>query len=150
MIDVTVKIPEARVAEFYGLVGRWLAGELLDPAPQSAGTEALVPAEWSDTDEDAALARDIWAKLSPRARAMFTMLMEAPGRRVSGEEIAEALDIPNGKYGVAGVLAWPGRFCAAVNKPLPCRYADGPVGGSASYWMDDTVARLFTRAATND
>src|SRR4051812_35080233 len=100
MIDVTVKIPEGRVAEFYGLVGRWLAGELLQGADEAQAPQAATPpSEWADRDEDLALARVVWGKLSPRAVNLFSTLMAQPGKRVSGEELASSLDIPNGKYG---------------------------------------------------
>ena len=149
MIDVTVKIPEDRVAEFYGLVGRWLAGELRENTVDGEGlvpeAHPAPPSEWATSEEDLALARLVWKKLSPRAVAFFSALMAEPGRRMSGEELADGLEIPNGKYGIAGVLAWPGRFCAAVNRTLPCRYEAGPAGTSASYWMEPEVAQLFAR-----
>ena len=150
MIDVTVKIPEDRVAELYGLVGRWLAGDLHESAVDGEGlapeAHPAPPSEWMISEEDLALARLVWQKLSPRAVAFFSALMVEPGRRMSGEELADSLQIPNGKYGIAGVLVWPGRFCAAVNGALPCRYEAGPAGTSASHWMEPAAAQLFARA----
>lgn len=134
MIDVTVKIPEDRVGEFYELVGRWLSGE------QTGGTEASVAANWTNSEEDVAFARAIWGKFSPRAKALFTLLMAHPGQRITGEEIAKTLDIPNGMYGVAGVLAWPGRHSAAVGRVLPICWESG------SYWLEQDVADLFRKA----
>ena len=139
-IDITVKVPEDRVPEFYSLVGSWLAGEL---GEEQGATPSVPASEWTNSEEDVALARLVWGKLSPRAKALFSLLMDNPGVKVSGEELADTLDIPNGKYGVAGVLAWPGRHSAAVNRTLPCKYEDGPVGGSASYWMESDIAELF-------
>src|SRR4051812_3105078 len=107
MIDVTVKIPEDRVAEVYGVAGPWVAGEPVGGSPLAASPQdahATTPAsEWADREEDLALARIVWGKLSPRAVGLFSTLMAQPGKRISGEELAAALDIPNGKYGVAGV-----------------------------------------------
>jgi len=137
MIDVTVKIPEDRVGEFYELVGRWLSGEQTGGADAS---EASVAAYWTNSDGDVALARVIWGKFSPRAKALFTLLMDHPGHRITGEDIAKTLDIPNGMYGVAGVLAWPGRHSAAVGRVLPIRWESG------SYWIEQEVADLFRKA----
>jgi hypothetical protein len=139
-VDITVKVPEDRVPEFYSFVGAWLAGELGED--QDTGP-SVPPSEWTNTEEDLPLARLVWGKLSPRAKGLFSLLMDNPGVKVSGEELADTLEIPNGKYGVAGVLAWPGRHSAAVNRALPCKYEDGPVGGSANYWMESDVAELF-------
>ncbi len=143
MIDVSVKVPEERLADFYAMYGRWLSG-----TEEAAATDEDATAHatyWADTDEDAALAKVVWTKFSDRAKALFSTLMDNPDRKYSGEELAEALEIPNGKYGVAGVLAWPGRHSATVNRYLPVRYEDGPKGGSANYWMTSDVASLFRK-----
>jgi hypothetical protein len=141
MIDVSIKVPEDRIADFYAMYGRWLAGA--DPEPANDATAAAV--QWADTPDDIPLAKVVWAKFSPRAKAMFGTLMDNPERKFSGEDLADLHDIPNGKYGVAGVLAWPGRHCAAVSRVLPCRYEDGPKGGSANYWMESEVASLLRK-----
>src|SRR5687767_9286886 len=80
MIDVTVKVPEDRVGEFYELVGRWLAGAPLTvtDAPDEA---RVAPVAWTNNQEDLAIAKVVWAKFSPRAKAMFSMLMDAPGQK---------------------------------------------------------------------
>ena len=142
MIDVTVKVPEERIAEFYGMYGRWLSGEAVAEAEE----QPAVPVElvmWSDTQDDEALAKVVWGKLSQRAKDMFTLLMDNPDKKFGGEALAEQLDIPNGKYGVAGVLAWPGRHSYAVNRYLPIRYEEGQDGELGSYWMTSEVAALF-------
>jgi len=75
---------------------------------------------------------------------MFGLLMDHPGDAMTGEELAAAVGIPNGKYGVAGVLAWPARHCAAVERPLPCRYEEPMTpDASGTYWIDQAVADLF-------
>lgn len=33
-----------------------------------------------------------------------------------------------------------------VGRTLPVRYEDGPVGGSANYWIDDTAAKVLQTA----
>lgn len=142
MIDVSVKVPEERIADFYAMYGRWLAGTDVGAANETDIAEAI---DWSDSPDDAALAKVVWSKFSDRAKAMFSTLIDNPEEKYSGVDLADLHDIPNGKYGVAGVLAWPGRHCAAVNRVMPCRYEDGPKGGSANYWMNSEVASLFRK-----
>ena len=144
MIDITVKIPEDRVGEFYELVGRWLAGAPLTAtdAPDEAHSPAVA---WTNNQEDLVLAKVVWEKFSPRAKAMFSMLMDAPGQKFSAVQLAEALDIPNGMYGVAGVLAWPGRHCLAVGRTIPTQYEEGSKGEGSSYRIEPEVAELFNQ-----
>jgi len=148
MPDVTVPVPDDRVPEFYQFFGAWLAGAqppiTADSQQESNPHTGTQP--WVDTDEDLVLAQGVWERLSKRARAMMNLLMESPGAKLSGEVIAQKVGIPNGKYGVAGVLAWPGRHCLAVGRKLPIRYEEGPVGESANYWIESHVAALFTKA----
>jgi Family of unknown function (DUF6416) len=145
LTEVPVKIPEERVGEFYELVGRWLAGAQLEvvEAPDAPATS---PTGWTQSDSDLAFARVVWEKFSPRAQAVFSLLMDQAGRKVSAEELATTLDIPHGISGVAGVLAWPARHCAAVNKTVPWRWEEGPEGGSgARYWAEVKVAAVFKK-----
>jgi Family of unknown function (DUF6416) len=45
---------------------------------------------------------------------------------------------------VAGVLAWPTRHCAAVGRPLLCRYEEPMTPDvSGTYRIDEAVAGLF-------
>ena len=143
MIDVTVKVPEDRVGEFYEMVGRWLTGEELADGPLGPPITGLK--NWTDSPEDLALARVVWGKLSPRGKAVFSLLMDRPGEKVSAEDLASACHIPNGRYGVAGVLAWPGRYCAAVNRHLPARWQEGSDDSGGIYWFEPEVADLFRR-----
>jgi hypothetical protein len=145
MIDVTVKVPEELVGELYAAVGRLLSGEPDRVAVQPDGTSGVPARGWGDTDDDLLLAREVWGKLSSNASALFARLMVTPGQSVSGEDLAAELGIPNGKYGIAGVLAWPGRHCAAVGRPPLWSWEYGPAGGSADYWIEEHVADLFRK-----
>jgi hypothetical protein len=144
MIDVTVKVPEDRVGEFYEIVGRWLTGEEL--AVGALGSPVTGLKDWTDSPEDLALARVVWEKLSPRGKAVFSLLMGRPSEKVSAEDLASACDIPNGRYGVAGVLAWPGRHCAAVNRHLPVQWKEGSDDSGGLYWFEPETADLFRKA----
>ena len=140
MTDVIVKIPEERLAEFYGLVARFLSGQSRE---EPAVASVVVQQQWTNTAEDLALARQVWKKLSGRAKDLFALLMEQPERKVLSDELAAALEIPRGKSGVAGVLAWPARYCAAVNRVGLWDWEYGRDGEGAYYWMGETTAGLF-------
>jgi Family of unknown function (DUF6416) len=144
MIDVTVKVPEDRVGEFYEMVGRWLTGEEL--AVGALGSPVTGLKDWTDSPEDLTLARVVWEKLSPRAKAIFSLLMDNPGEKVSAEDLASACDIPHGIYGVAGAMSWPGRHCAAVNRHLPVKWQEGSDDSGGLYWFEPETADLFSKA----
>lgn len=137
MIDVTVKVPEDRVAEFYSMYGNWLAEPGISDGPQDELSD------WKASDTAAAKA--VWSKFSDTAKGLFTTLMDSPGSKFSGDELAAQLGIPNGKHGVAGVLAWPGRYCFAEGRNWLWQW-DYPVGGNARYWMSPEVSSLFSQA----
>lgn len=83
----------------------WLDGVEQQIEPMSNKANELRP--WNPS-EDQELAVELWGKLSVNARRMLSYLIDHPGR-IYGDELAEALEIPHGRYGIAGVLAWPGR-----------------------------------------
>lgn len=150
MPDITIPVPEDRVADFYQFFGQWLAGDLQGTTGHhldSSGTPgAGVDTRVSWTLDDDAAAEQLWRKMSGRARGLFTFLMEEPGKRYTGAQIAEAVGIPNGANGVAGVLAWPGRFCYQLQRPLPTQWEDGEDGAPSVYWIEPGIAKLFERA----
>jgi hypothetical protein len=143
MLDVSVKVPEDRIAEFYAMYGRWLAS----PGGEGSADEQHISAETGAVEwgpDDIELAATVWAKFSPRARAVFSTLIDEPGERYFGEELARLHNIPNGSHGVAGVLAWPSRHCVAAGRRWCWKWDNRERG--AVYWMDDTLAQLFRQA----
>jgi len=96
---------------------------------------------------DEMLARVVWSKLSNKAKSLYSTLMATPEHKLSGDDVAKALDIPIGE---ADHLTWGGRHSSAEAHILPCRsYRDGPDGESAHYWMTKEVAALFRKASGN-
>lgn len=137
MIDVTVAVPEDRVAEFYSMYGNWLAKSEAQESPD----EQLLP--WTSADSTLIIAT--WAKFSETAKRLFSTLMDSPGTKFTGDELAGMLGISNGKHGVAGLLGWPGRHCLAVNREWLWDW-DYPEGGNARYWATEEISALFSRA----
>ncbi len=140
MIDVTVKVPEDRLAEFYSMFGTWLSTTPGDAPEIDAGGHS----PWAADDVDVAAA--VWGKFSDVAKGLFSVLIDNPETKFSGEELAGMLGIANGKHGVAGVLAWPGRYCFAVSRVLPWSWEYPVENEPAVYWFTTEMADLFGRA----
>ena len=149
--QVTVAVPEERVPEFYA----WFASFLAAPpgaAPPFAGGgprgsrghrhhgEAQA---WSAQDADQAAW--LYAKLAPQARELFDLLAGSPGARFGGEDIATRLKLEKGAHGLAGILAWPGRYSRHLDRTLPIA-TEGRADGGTDYYMEPELAELFSAA----
>jgi hypothetical protein len=149
--QVTVAVPEERVPEFYA----WFASFLAAPpgaAPPFAGGgprgsrghrhhgEAQA---WSAQDADQAAW--LYAKLAPQARELFDLLAGSPGARFGGEDIATRLKLEKGAHGLAGILAWPGRYSRHLDRTLPIA-TEGRADGGTDYYMQPELAELFSAA----
>ncbi len=149
--QVTVGVPEERVPEFYAWFAAFLAAEPGTPPP-SVGRGRHGPRglrhhgeaiAWSP--DDAHQAAWLYRKLAPPARQLFDVLLDAPGERVGGEVIARRLGLDKGAHGVAGVLAWPGRYSRHLHRVLPIA-TEGRADGGTDYYMDPDTAALFAAA----
>ena len=153
--QVTVAVPEERVPEFYAWFAAFLASE---PGAGWAGTQSQGGRgrrgprgsrrnhdvyAWSADDADQAAW--LYRKLAPPARELFDLLAESPGTRVGGEQLAKRLDLDKGSHGVAGILAWPGRYSRHLNRVMPIATA-GRADGGTDYYMDPETAELFRTA----
>ena len=146
--NVTVAIPEERIAEFYVWFGTFLASEPGSPPPGTRrggrgprwGHHHPDPRPWSADDADQAT----WllGKLAPPARELFELLAGSPGERLAGEVIARRLGLEKGAHGVAGILAWPGRYSRRLGREMPIATAGRDDGGT-DYYMEPEVAALF-------
>jgi Family of unknown function (DUF6416) len=149
--QVTVAVPEERVPEFYAWFAAFLEAEPGTPPPL-AGRDRRGPRgmrqrataqSWSadDTDQAAWLYR----KLAPPARELFDLLADRPGDRIGGEQLARQLELDKGSHGVAGILAWPGRYSRHLNRVMPIA-TEGRTDGGTDYYMDAETAALFQAA----
>lgn len=143
LVDVSVKVPVARVGEFYEMFGRWLRS---DAASTSPGPEEAVADQvaW-DATRDLDLAASAWSKFPDRAKAVFGTLLENPGRTFTGDELSALHNIPNGRSGVAGVLAHPGRQLKKIGRKHHFVYATNDAGEGV-YSMTTEMAELFGQA----
>jgi hypothetical protein len=151
--QITVAVPEERVPEFYVWFAGFLAAETGAPAGPPWGGPGGPgrgrggprhrfgePAAWSAAD--AGEAAWLYGKLAPPARALFDLLIDAPGERRAGNEIAAALELEKGAHGVAGILAWPGRYSRKLARELPIATVGRDDGGT-DYFMEPEVAEIF-------
>ncbi len=152
--QVTVAVPEDRVPEFYAWFAAFLAadrgaapsaGPFVGPSMGRRGGPMMHrrhgdPEPW--TAEDGQRAQWLLHKLAPPARALFDLLASHPGERFAGNDVAARLNLDKGAHGVAGILAWPGRYSRKVERELPIR-TEGRADGGTDYYMDPDVAALF-------
>jgi hypothetical protein len=135
---ITVDVPEERVAEFYAWFARFLEGRRHGP-----GRHHREAKPWSADDADQAAW--LYGRLAPPARELFDLLAQSPGERFHGEDIARRLSLDKGAHGVAGILAWPGRYSRRLGRVMPIA-TEGRADGGTDYFMDPGVAPLFARA----
>lgn len=144
MVQVTFEIPEPLLGRFYIAVGFVLKRAQLEGA--SGATEPKLR-EWglfAGDDDQAAAA---WRKFSPRAQAVFSVLMDNPGIAVPADDLAAKIGLANGRHGLAGVVAWPSRQCAELGLVPPFRFDNSAAPSEAgTYWMDPQTAELFIAA----
>jgi hypothetical protein len=149
--QVTVAVPEERLAEFYAWFAAFLAADPGTPPP-SLGQGRRGPRglrghgeirAWSADDADQA--GWLYRKLAPPARALFDLLVDARGEPIGGEQIAQRLGLDKGAHGVAGILAWPGRYSRHLGRVLPIA-TEGRADGGTNYYMEADVANLFASA----
>ena len=143
MVELTFEVPDRLLGQFYIAVGAVLKrGHVQRTTPQAEpelhdwGTEAF----------DSERAHKAWRKFSPRAQAVFSLLMENPGTPMQADDIAAKIGLANGRHGLAGVVAWPSRQCAEMGLTPPFRFDSPAPSETGSYWMDPETARLFIAA----
>ena len=149
--QVTVAVPEERVPEFYAWFASFLAAEPGAAPPLAGGGRAARAA--TDTTERLKPGRrrtptrpsGCIASSRPRPASCLTYSPPAPGARFGGEDIAKRLKLEKGAHGVAGILAWPGRYSRHLDRTLPIATEGRPDGGT-DYYMDPELAELFTAA----
>jgi hypothetical protein len=144
MVQVTFEIPERLLGQFYMAVGGVLKRARYESAAEEAEPQLREWGTFGGDDDHAAAA---WRKFSPRAQAVFSLLMNNPGIAVPADELAANIGLTNGRHGLAGVVAWPSRQCAELGYVPPFRFDNSAAPNEpGTYWMDPETAELFTAA----
>jgi hypothetical protein len=149
--QITVGVPEDRVPEFYAWFAAFLAAEPgsrpgrgRPVGPRGHGRHHRHEAQsWSAEDADAAAW--LYGRLAPPAQALFDLLIDSPGESFSGNDVAARLELDKGAHGVAGILAWPGRYSRKAGRALPIS-TEGREDGGTDYRMEPEIAALFAAA----
>jgi hypothetical protein len=149
--QVTVAVPEERVPEFYAWFASFLAAQpgaappLAGGGPRGSRSHRHHGEAQAWSAQDADQAAWLYRKLAPQARELFDLLADTPGARFGGEQVATRLKLEKGAHGVAGILAWPGRYSRHLDRTLPIATEGRPDGGT-DYYMNPELAELFTAA----
>jgi uncharacterized protein DUF6416 len=148
--QITVAVPEERVPEFYAWFADFLTAEPGTARSSMRGRHGqrgrrlrYEASAWSADDADQAAW--LYRKLAPPARELFDLLLDAPGERFGGETIARRLGLEKGAHGVAGILAWPGRYSRHLDRVLPID-TEGRADGGTDYYIDPDTAAIFAAA----
>jgi hypothetical protein len=134
LVHVSGAVPQDRLADYY----RMLA-DLNAPAvhPALAGPAVAL----ADLLNEGGPVREYWRRLSPHAKNIHTLLALNPKKRYDGQELADKLQIPNGRSGVAGAWAWPGRHAKELGMEYPWSWHSD--GVETSYWFEEAEAEMF-------
>ena len=146
--QITVAVPEERVPEFYAWFARFLEGGAGAPPTRGhgpwgrrgPGRHPSWAHPWSADDVDEAAW--LYGRSAPPARRLFDLLLDAPGERLTGRDIASRLGLDAGTRGVAGILAWPGRYARRLERAFPISVERRP-DGDTDFWMAPEVVEVF-------
>ena len=140
MIDVTVKVDEQRLAEFYAMYAEWLGRPARGDGAPDAGLVG-----WGS--EDLSEARFVWKGLHPRARRLFEVLL-ASGDPVPGSELAAALGPDAREDTVFGGFGPPAKLAKEVGRRHMVETTHTASGNA--YWLTPTARALLEQARTGE
>src|SRR5580693_3436586 len=97
MVELSFEVPDRLLGHVYIAIGA-----VLKRGPQSTTAELeLKLSDWGETEafaDEAELADMAWRKFSPRAQAVFALLMENPGVAMEADKIAVKIGLANGRH----------------------------------------------------
>ena len=127
MVEVAVKVPEERVAEFYSMFGEWL---------QSQSSAIRRPEPWGPSDREAA--KTVLAGVPANSARMLEVL--SSGEELDSSEVVQRAGF-NDAGQLPGISGWVGRIARQHGReaPIKTRQKDG-----TTYWrLDPDVAAFF-------
>lgn len=138
---LTLDIPEDRYPEFLVMAGTWLGGD-------TSGPDTTAPSRGPWTPNDGDLAQEVLRKMTPAARRLFGLLAAGDGDTEDGRWTASALVVALGLTNaneLAGMFAWPGRYCYQAGRGLPFTWENTEDRG-AIYGMSEDIGGMFLGA----
>ena len=151
-VEKTFRIPDHRVEEFYIRFGEFISNTPNPAAPIEIDSRP-VPG-WVEADDALKIAEKFWGEVSmPGRRVLLYMARAATNSTafISAKKIAEEMQHPKGKSGIAGILGGVGKAIRRADLPM---YST-PSGGIWHYiwdWdgdvyaMEPKVAELLRKA----
>lgn len=141
--NITVPVPDDRVADFYRWFADWADGRFLPE--QHINNDAMRSGSASPSlDLDSATRW--WKLLKPSERAVFSLWIDAAPRMLSAGEIVEKLEL-NGPRDIPGILSWPGRKGTRAGFDVKWDFRRDPATGEAQYGLENLeYADLLGRA----
>lgn len=147
-VDLAVRVPSARVGEFYEVFGRWL--QTGDPTAtvgvttvRAAGSSAKRDDAWR-TGAEADRTRDaqaLYRQISPAARRILDYWLDRNGERVRADDMARDLGMASTNT-IAGTLSSFSKQGGMESKRgLPFHWEKTHDG--TWYWVEPDVAVLF-------
>jgi Family of unknown function (DUF6416) len=137
-INATVAVPAERLADFYEMFGRWLAG-----ASGRLVSSSAPRLSWGA--DEVATAVEFYEWISAKAALILDFWMDHPGIWLTSSDTAAAAGLA-GAYGVAGSLSSVGKAAAKFGRELPFEWRAGAAGAPGSYRMSESTAELFQAA----
>jgi hypothetical protein len=133
MTEVTVKVPEERVAEFYVAHGQWLEKISCETAGHARRQE------W--TTKDGQLARDVWSKLPVNSARFLEEVIDAG--EIEGAALVRRMGL-NDVVQLVGLHGWVGRVCNEFGRTSPVNTKATPNG--TAWFIDQTIGKMLKDA----
>ena len=141
LIEIAIKIPAGRLADFYRMLGQWMAGAVVG-GDESVRTRHLALESLSRPK-----ARDGSAEQNDAA-CRESSLRSSPPTQIPGMEQTSSPRSPESKRSVWDSWrppAWRSRYFAReCRRPLPIEIE--PRNGGSIYWMKADIAGLMLTA----
>jgi hypothetical protein len=150
LIDVTVKVDDTRVADLYAaIISEDLTIPRVEPQPEPTPPLKPEPVTKQGTKSgalhwraaDRRLAASIWQRIQPDTQKVFSVLLRAPGKKFTSDELISLTNAPGGRA-FAATLTWPGNYCRDAGRSQFWQYAN------RQYWIEPAVAAIFARASS--
>jgi hypothetical protein len=141
-VEVTVRVPEARVGEFHSWFGAWLQSDPASPGPPPALPPT--PLQPWDKTQDGELARTVWRSLRHPTPELLLLLLDRSGQPVHYKDLGAPVGLTTG-FAVGNALTWAARAFVAAGKAFPVHTHDA--GDGPMYWFDPELIGLFRAAA---
>lgn len=153
-MQVTVVVPQSRLAEFYEMYGRWLRGTAAVAPEDGDSTKPTPMAQmkrtWIQGSDDDRL-RDAKVLLQQLAGGtggkILSFLLDHPGEWFSGHDLVRDLTL-SGMNDIQGGIGAIGKRCTALGREKPQRYQQSVGFGNSRYAIEPDVAEFFRTTRT--